>query len=58
VKEVEDQNALKPMFDKAHLKRTADALVAAYPAFDRETYLASFAPLASLPMKARAVFKR
>jgi hypothetical protein len=31
VKEVKDENALKHMFDKAHLKRTADALVAAYP---------------------------
>jgi len=31
VKEVEDENALKHMFDKAHLKRTADPLVAAYP---------------------------
>jgi hypothetical protein len=30
VKEVEDENALKHMFDKAHLKRTADALVAGH----------------------------
>jgi hypothetical protein len=58
VKEVEDENALKHMFDKAHLKRTADALVAAYPAFDRKRYLASFASLASLPMKARVRYLR
>ena len=30
MKEVEDENALKHMFDKAHLKRTADALVAGH----------------------------
>jgi 3-methyladenine DNA glycosylase AlkC len=53
VKEVEDKNALRHMFDKAHLKRTADALFAAYPAFDRKRYLASFTSLTSLPMKAR-----
>ena len=58
MKEVEDENALKHMFDKAHLKRTADALVAAYPAFDRKRYLASFASLASLPMKARVRYLR
>ena len=28
MKEVEDENALKHMFDKAHLKRTVDALMA------------------------------
>jgi hypothetical protein len=58
VKEVEDENALKHMFDKAHLERTADALIAAYPAFDRKRYLVSFASIASLPMKARVRYLR
>jgi 3-methyladenine DNA glycosylase AlkC len=53
MKEVENANALKHMFDKAHLKRTADALVAVYPAFERKRYLATFPALEPLPMKSR-----
>ena len=58
MKEVEDENALKHMFDKAHLKRTADALAVAYPAFDRKRYLAIFPSLAPLAMKSRVRFLR
>jgi len=53
MKEIENEKALKHLFDKAHLKRTADALAAVYPAFDRKRYLASFSSLEALSMKSR-----
>jgi len=53
MKAVDDKKALKHRFDRAHLIRTADALQACYPAFDRKRYLAVFPRLESLAMKAR-----
>jgi 3-methyladenine DNA glycosylase AlkC len=53
MKAVDDTNALKHKFDKAHLIRTADALQACHPAFDRKKYLAVFTRLEPLAMKAR-----
>ena len=53
MKEVAEENALKHMFDKAHLKRTASAFNASHPSFDQKRYLATFSVLESLAMKAR-----
>ena len=53
MKEVENENALKHMFDRRHLKRSSDALIVVHPSFDRKRYMATLSRLEPLEMKAR-----
>jgi 3-methyladenine DNA glycosylase AlkC len=50
--------ALKHLFGKALLKRMADAVADAYPAFDRKRFLALFKELEALEMKSRVQLLR
>ncbi len=51
--EDDNPNALKHRFDVEHLKRTANAIHAFYPQFNRRHYIDLFSKFAPLEMKAR-----
>jgi 3-methyladenine DNA glycosylase AlkC len=58
VEKVENENALKHLFNRDLLKRMSDALGEADPSFDRKSFLGLMPKLEPLEMKPRVRFLR